>query len=222
LHPEIAEFAGYAKRKGLTDVYFNTNAMLLDDEMSRKLIDAGLDRISVSFEGYTKEYYEANRPGAKFETVLSNIEKMQALKKKLGVFHPKVRVQAVILPDIQDKLEEYKSFWLARADEISYLDYKEMKKRKLGVKYGWACPQIWQRMAIWWDGMILPCNHDDDGWLSLGNVGSISIKDAWQSELLNSIRNAHKNGMSHEIRSCDGCYLRDSEIDKLVKRGNIS
>jgi radical SAM protein with 4Fe4S-binding SPASM domain len=215
LHPQIHEFVEYAKKKGLIDVYFNTNAMLLNKELNQKLIDAGLDRISVSFEGVTKEFYESQRKGANYETVLCNIENLQELKKRNNVKHPRLRVQTVLLPQIKEKLEEYKEFWKPRADEVAFLDYKEMKEKKKGISYPWACPQLWQRMAIWWDGTILPCNHDDDGLLSLGNVSEISVGDAWKSENINRIREAHRNGMAHTIDACNGCYLRDSEINKL-------
>lgn len=215
LHPEIHEFVKYAKQRGLIDVYFNSNAMLLTDDIARKLIDAGLDRLSISFEGITKDVYEKYRVGAKYETVLSNIEKIQLLKKKLGVEHPKIRIQTVMLPEIENTFEEYKRFWSKIADEVGFLDYKEMKVKKKGVKYPWACPQIWQRMAVWWDGTILPCNHDDDGVLAFGNIHEVSIKDLWRSLFLNDIRDKHRNGMAHTVPACDGCYLRDSEILKL-------
>lgn len=216
LHPQIHEFVRYAKQKGLIDVYFNTNAMLLNDDMARKLIDAGLDRLSISFEGYTKEVYEKNRVGADFETVLSNIENIQSLKKRLGVRYPQIRVQTVMLPEVENTFAEYKKFWADRVDEVGYLDYKEMKVKKNGIVYSWACPQIWQRMAIWWDGTILPCNHDDNGLLALGNTNEVTIKKAWLSKELQGIRHKHKSGIAHEISACDGCYLRDSEIIKLT------
>ena len=215
LHPELPEFVSYAKKKGLVDVYFNTNAMLLTEDISRKLIDAGLDRISISFEGYTKEVYEKYRVGANYETVLSNIKKLKALKGKFGVEHPKIRVQTVMLEELKPYFQEYNDFWNQHADEVGFLDYKEMKVKKTGFQYPWACPQIWQRMAIFWDGTILPCNHDDDGVFSLGNIQEITIKEAWNSEKLNHIRNMHKKGLAHQISGCDGCYLRDSEIAKL-------
>lgn len=222
LHPEIHEFVKYAKQRGLIDVYFNSNAMLLTDDIARKLIDAGLDRLSISFEGITKDVYEKYRVGAKYETVLSNIEKIQSLKKKLGVKHPKIRIQTVMLPEIVSAFEQYKSFWSKIADEVGFLDYKEMKVKKKGIEYPWACPQIWQRMAVWWDGTILPCNHDDDGMLAFGNIHEVSIKDLWRSSFLNDIRDKHKNGMAHAVPACDGCYLRDSEIFKLTEKDKIT
>ena len=221
LHPQIHEFVKYAKKKGLIDVYFNTNAALLTEDISRRLIDAGLDRISISFEGYTKDVYDRYRVGAKYEEVLSNIENMQALKEKLGAGYPKIRVQTVMFEDLKTGLDEYKKFWSDRVDEVGFLDYKEMKEKRKGVKYPWACPQLWQRMGVWWDGTILPCNHDDGGLLNLGNVKQVTIKAAWHSEELNRIRVAHVEGRAEEISACDGCYLRDSEILKLKKKEDL-
>ena len=131
---------------------------------------------------------------------------------------PKLRIQTVMLPEIISAFEQYKSFWSKIADEVGFLDYKEMKVKKKGIEYPWACPQIWQRMAVWWDGTILPCNHDDDGMLAFGNIHEVSIKDLWRSSFLNDIRNKHRNGMSHTVPACDGCYLRDSEIIKLMEK----
>lgn len=216
LHPLIHDFVKYAKKKKLIDVYFNTNAIVLSEDMSKSLIDSGLDRLTISVEGYTKEVYERYRVGANFEQLLSNIETFQTLKKKLGVSHPKLRIQTVMLPGMLEIFDEYKEFWSKRSEEVAFLDYKEMKEKKKGNKYKWACPQIWQRMAIWWDGTIMPCNHDDDGLISIGNVKQITIEQAWRSEKLNYIREAHKKGQADKIPACDGCYLRDSEIEKLI------
>ena len=217
LHPDIHKFVKYAKNKGLIDVYFNTNALRLTEDIAVKLIDSGLDRISISIEGYTKETYEKNRVGSDFETVLRNVQKLKELKDRLGVEYPLVRIQTVLLPELIDYLAKYKNFWLSWADEVAYLDYKEMKARKKGIAYPWACPQLWQRMQVWWDGTLLPCNHDDEARLLQGNIHKMSIKEGWNSEFLNSVRQKHKEGLAHLLEACDGCYLRDSEIKKLMQ-----
>jgi radical SAM protein with 4Fe4S-binding SPASM domain len=215
LHPQISEAVAYAKSKGLIDVYFNSNAMLLSGEMCRKLIDAGLDRISISADGCTKDEYERHRVGAHFETVVANVERLQAIKQSLKVKYPKVRVQTVLLPEVKNHFKEYQQFWSGIADEVAHLDYMEMKERKRGIDYPWACPQIWQRMAVWWDGTILPCNHDEEGLLALGNIRDTTIRQAWSCEKLREVRDAHRRGKSCAIPACDGCYFRDAEIRKL-------
>lgn len=221
LHPKICDFVAYAKNKQLIDIYFNTNAVLLTPELANGLIDAGLDRLSISAEGYTKEVYEKYRVGTKFEKVLRNIQTIQELKSRRGAANPKLRVQTVMLPELVPYYEKYKQFWSRIADEVAYLDYKEMKERKADKMFSWACPQMWQRMAVLWDGTILPCNHDDDAKLVLGKVGENSIYEAWNSSKLKEIREIHKRGDAHTINACNGCYLRDSEIYKLQSKDCI-
>jgi MoaA/NifB/PqqE/SkfB family radical SAM enzyme len=68
----------------------------------------------------------------------------------------------------------------------------------------------------------LPCNHDDDGLIVLGNIKDLKIKEAWNLDKLNKIRELHKNGNAHLISACDGCYLRDSEMAKLESNNKLS
>ncbi len=212
LHPLIDYFVGYAKKKGLIDVYFNTNAMLLTDSMARRLIDAGLDRVSISFEGHTKEVYEKNRVCSSYDIVLKNIKNLQKVKEELNVSHPFVRIQTVKIPDVD--LNEYEKFWTPIADEVAYLEYQDMSCRREGIVSSWICPQLWQRMGVLWNGDIWPCNHDHRSLAKLGNIDSVSIKDCWNSKTMNLYRDSHKQGLSHTIDACDGCYLRDSEISR--------
>lgn len=220
LHPQIHEFVKYAKTKGLLDVYFNSHGLLLTEDRARKLIGAKLDRISISFEGFTKEVYEKHRVGSNFETVIKNIVGLLELRKKLNSSYPKIRVQTVSVPELDGLHDEYKNFWLEKGvDEVAYLDFKDMKNKHLGLVADWACPQLWQRAAIMWDGTFSPCNHDEEKLIALGNVKEDSIFEMWHSERLNQIREKHKAGLAHTVLGCDGCFLRDSEIKKT--RNNI-
>ena len=102
LHPDLPKMVKYAKEAGIMDVYFNTNAVRLNESAIRSLIDAGLDRISISFEGYTQEVYEKYRVGAKFNHVVKNIEMLRDIKKELGTEKPLVRIQTVLVPELKD------------------------------------------------------------------------------------------------------------------------
>jgi radical SAM protein with 4Fe4S-binding SPASM domain len=89
-----------------------------------------------------------------------------------------------------------------------------------GTVSDWACPQLWQRMTITWDGKILPCVHDIYEWMSFGNVLDISIHDAWKSAREEEYRNLHRTGRAHELPACDRCPLRENEIRKLCGGGS--
>lgn len=220
LHKDIVKMVAYAKKKGLIDVYINTNAMLLDEGMSKGLLDAGLDRIAFSIDAYDRQLYEAYRPGANFQKVLRNITKFLTFRDK-GKYvakgewerhNTKIRIQTVELPMID--LHLYREIWQPYCDEVAYIDYKEMRERTYGLRGKWVCPQPWQRMSVLWNGLILPCNHDDRCFALLGNVGNTTVGKAWRSSAMNFFRSAHIKGNAHFLAACDGCYLRTSEVRK--------
>ncbi|MCP4141185.1 MAG: hypothetical protein GY755_13035 [Chloroflexi bacterium] len=62
-----------------------------------QLIEAGLDNIRFSLDGATKETYESIRKGSNFEKVIANIEKLLALKQKLGKDNPNIAIVFVAM-----------------------------------------------------------------------------------------------------------------------------
>jgi radical SAM protein with 4Fe4S-binding SPASM domain len=220
LHPRLCEMVKYAKEKGILDIYFNTNATLLNEDKINDLIDAGLDRISISFEGTTKEVYESYRVGAKYEEVLANVKSLRLIRDKRGLPHPQIRVQTVLLPELKEGFPEYVAFWQGVADEVAYLDVRRETDvdDHRGLVADWACTFLWQRMAILWDGTVLPClmhGVSDFSLMSLGNVKEVSIKEMWQGEKATYYRELHKSGQAHKLEACDRCSYRASELEKL-------
>lgn len=208
----LERMVAYAKKKGLIDVYLNTNGVLLDHVRSAALLDAGLDRISFSVDGLNGTY-EQMRPGARFEKVVYKI--IQFLNwRATGNYNTKVRVQTVRLPGID--LDQYVQYWkgmLDETDEVAVVDYKDMGRRRY-VEGKWRCPQPWQRLSVLWDGSILPCNHDDRQYAKLGMFPEMTLKKAWQGHGIGMIRDAHRRGAGALVAACNGCYLMQAEIEK--------
>jgi radical SAM protein with 4Fe4S-binding SPASM domain len=220
LHPKLFEMIQYAKEKGILDIYFNTNATLLDERKINKLIDSRLDRISISFEGTTKEFYEQCRPGAKYEDVVSNVKLLRLIRDRRGLHYPQIRVQTVLLPELEASFPQYVEFWQGIADEVAYLDarHETPEDDHRGLVANWSCPFLWQRMVILWDGTLLPClmhGISNFSLMSLGNVKDTSIKAAWQSKEATQCRELHKSGQSHQLEACDRCSYRAMELEKL-------
>ena len=79
-HPQIAEMVRRAKLVA-GPVELITNGILLTQELSRKLIDAGLDVLWISLDGVTPESYSDVRLGAALPRVLENLAGFQAEKQ---------------------------------------------------------------------------------------------------------------------------------------------
>lgn len=219
LHPQLPEMVAYAKQRGILDVYFNTNATLLTEALVHRLIDAGLDRISLSFEGITKAAYEAYRPGAKYDRVVENVKHLRRIRDDRGLGYPQIRIQTVMLPELRPLFDRYVEFWSPWADEVAYLDARREGPQDdhRGLRADWACPFLWQRMTILWDGTVLPClmhGVTDFSLLALGTVQEHGVKALWQSERAARYRTLHREGRAHELAACDRCSFRGMEIEK--------
>jgi MoaA/NifB/PqqE/SkfB family radical SAM enzyme len=223
LHPKLPEMIKYTMNSGIIDCYFNTNGMLLTDDMISKIIDSGLPRLSISIDGWDKASFEKNRLGADYNIVVKNIENLLEIRNMSNFSFPKVRVQTLMLPEMKDHWDDYKDFWKDYVDEIGYLDARAEGKdiNHCGIiNSKFTCPFLWQRMTILWDGTLLPClmhGVDDFSLMSFGSVKNISIKEAWHSKKENYYRKLHTNGKSHEIEACDRCSYRALEIKKCMQ-----
>ena len=75
------------------EVWFNTNATLIDDEKAEALARAGAGAITVSIDGATPETYERIRVGAKYSAVVRGIRALVRASRIYGV--PKVDLSFV-------------------------------------------------------------------------------------------------------------------------------
>ena len=91
-HPDIIYMLRRAGKTGRT-VEMITNGTLLDNEMSREIIDAGLDMLWLSLDSMEEESYGNIRVGAKFGNVMDNIKIFNARR---------------FLPDWLNRLDEAK------------------------------------------------------------------------------------------------------------------
>lgn len=214
LNKNIIKMIEYAKKKGIIDVYLNTNAVLLTREIGEKLIEAGMDRISISFEGTDPDIYEKYRVGAKFDKVQNNILEFINLRKNLKSEIPKIRMQTVATPELLPKIQEFGEYWSKLVDEVAFIDFKDYSYKNKGLISDWACPYLWQRMMITWDGTISVCGFDYSDNQKLGNAKLDSIHEAWNGKEMERIRKLHREGKSHEIEICNGCPFRTTEILK--------
>lgn len=211
MNPHIYEMVRYAKKKGILDVFFHTNASLMDETKARKIIAAGLDRLIFSFDSPYKKKYEAIRVGTTFENTLGRIRAFAALKKKLGVVKPLTRINCIRFPNTtQKEMDDTVKLFSPIVDAVSFIDYVNPVKGKQGVyKKGYIskfiCPQLITRLTVWEDGVISPCCMDYDRTLGLGNIKNVALKQAWNSPKRKAILKKHLEGKFYEIPACRNC-----------------
>jgi len=216
VNKRIVEMVEYAKNAGVVDVMFNTNATLLDEETSRRLIASGLDKLFFSFDSPHREKYESIRVGANFDDVLNNIKNFMRIRDELGSVTPFTRVSMVMMKETEDEWEDFKALFEPIVDAVAYVDYIEhtgqnnIERQIIPVgsrKSKFCCPQLWQRTFVHPDGVVSVCCIDAVRELTVGNINDNSLAEIWRGEEYTRLRDLHASGRIDEIPTCARCPL---------------
>jgi molybdenum cofactor biosynthesis enzyme MoaA len=108
LYRNYPELVKLSKRHRVPNVSLTTNAQLLDPEAVDRLVDYGLDEITVSVHGIVRETYERFMKGASFDTLHCSLTMIDAVKRRRGARHPALRINYTVN---QENLAELAGFF---------------------------------------------------------------------------------------------------------------
>ena len=212
----------YAKQKGIKDVSISTNATLLTEELSKKLIYAGLDTIQISVEGGSKREYEMIREGAKFESVRKNISNFIKIRGKKT--KPKMVINLLVYKDTD--IKNFFSTWKDFCDQIlvsemqPILTFDRRKKCVIpiypsGIKLldksrkviGCNLPFIMP--VISYDGKVGMCCSDFEFVLQMGDAKKENILDIFNNRRYRRVRHlfVFKKFDKTHCRNCPEIYM---------------
>ena len=167
LYQKLPELIRYAKQCKIPEVQINTNGTLLTADLSRKLIDAGLDRIIFSVDGYSSETYEKIRIGGNYRQLMKNIgdflyEKDQGNSQKNK--RPFVRIQIVVGDKNKHEVDSFVKYWEDVGISVGLIDkqnrIKKLNQTNFVINPIVKCKQPWQRLTISWQGKVFGCCAD--------------------------------------------------------------
>ncbi|QSZ40740.1 radical SAM protein [Sulfurimonas aquatica] len=213
LHKDIVFQVEYAKKKGIIDVMFNTNAVLMTPELSEQLLEAGIDKVFVSFDAVNPKLYQQQRVGTSIGVVIDNIHEFIKLRNK-SYPQTHIRLSMVMYDDPvwQRQFESMKVMWDGLVDSLGYGVFNERHK-DLKHEYekveGFACEQLFQRMFLKCNGNVTVCCVDGDDEYVVGNWKEEKLIDIWNSPKYQEIRELHTSGNYDKIAMCRKCFLPD-------------
>ena len=218
LDQDFENYIKFARDHGFMDIMINSNATLLSEERSRKMLGTGLTRLRFSLDAATKETFEKIRIGAKYDSVMKNIERFIKIRDQEGLKLPMVGVNFVKMKVNEHEVDEFIEKW---RDEVDFIVMQEFMPPELEcdyseffpsdstyqnqVKNSFNCQQPWQRFYIHNNGNVSPCCPTIGNELSLGNVSNQSLYEMWNSEEMNNLRKIHKEGRYMDNPWCNKC-----------------
>lgn len=216
LNRELDQYIKYASDRGFIDIMMNTNALFLNEEKARKLLDCGLTRIRFSIDAITAETYNQVRPGGDYARVVANVENFLKLKKAGGYQLPVVGVSFCKMRANEHEWDAFYAFWKNKVDMVTSQTFVPPILEKDFSEYyasgqcagngaeHFRCPQPFQRVVIR-NKDITPCCPMFSSKLKLGEIGKDSIFEAWNSPAMKQLRQIHKDGEYKKNKVCREC-----------------
>ena len=208
IHPKIYDMIKYAKEKGIKEVASLTHGGQIDEEKFEKLIDLGLDWLTISFDGIGETYEKIRHP-LKFDDAVKKIKNYQEIKKKRKSVKPVIKVQTV-WPAISKNPEEFYKIFNPITDQVASNPLIDYLGNDTDILYeeNFTCPQLWQRLVIGSDGRVMLCANDEMASYNIGDTNKESLYDIWHGKKLNKAREIHlKHKGTEKINACKNCYI---------------
>jgi radical SAM protein with 4Fe4S-binding SPASM domain len=221
LEERIAEFKRRAKSHQSVEIV--TNGTGLTSGRFEKLVQSGLDTITISLSAFTQATYEKLIEGLSWTQVIRNLEAVAASPSlaRTNVFLRYVRQNGN-----EHEFRPFKRYWEGRGLNVSNYevnnragtlqDYEKQQpiksflfkraRKSMGRKvFKSACPHAFGIMHVLTNGDVPLCANDWHNRHILGNVREQSIREIYNSPRMNEFRELMEQGRFDEIDACRDC-----------------
>ena len=209
LHKKYIDMLKYISTKeNIFELKTNTNGTFLTEEMCHAIFKSKVNQIVISSDHYEKEKYEKLRLGANFDKVVKKIDMLYEIRKN---YYPnsitEIRVSGVDNERNLDR-KKFHEFWIQRSDHVTAgfpLERWDTYNNSEHPDINDPCENLWDRMYVWFDGKVNPCDADYKSYLSYGDAKKVSLKKIWNSSIIEDTRKKHLNKSRKNINPCNKC-----------------
>lgn len=212
MNPRLEEMIGLAKDSGACDFsHFNTNALLLSKERALRLIECGVDDITMSVDAATEETFALVKQTGSLRLVEGNIERLLELREHGRSSTPWVRVKLCAMEETIPEIDRFVKRWTGIADEVQIQEVHNYGGGNEGSMAGqegrYPCQFWWSSMAVNWDGTVSVCSVDYSGKVILGDLKRDSIRSIYGGPAYSLHRRAMLSGDYGFHPVCSGCTV---------------
>lgn len=223
---KLPEMIEYAHASGKFDtIDFTTNGTLLNPEVNRKLVAAGLSRINISVEALDAEgYKKISNVDLDYDKFVDNIRDLYEHKGDCHIF-----IKTMTDKEKDEELEKrFYEIFGDICDEIAVEHIAncwpgfENTSEQVNVYHGAGyreyvvCPRIFYILTINANGSASHCIVDWNYKGIIGDAKTQNVVDIWNSKEYQEIRLAHLNCKRREIELCKDCMeIESAAVDNI-------
>lgn len=221
LHTKFHEAIKYAKDHGIKEVSTLTHGGKLTLPFFQKMVEAGIDWITISVDG-TGETYERVRKPLKFDELLGKVKAINQYKEEHKLKRPVIKVQGIWPAIAESGTDVYYNTFAPYTDLVAFNPLIDYLSKDTQIEYleEFTCPQQYQRLVIGADGLVMKCSNDEENREVIGDIKQETVHQVWHGEKMQAERNMHLQPRGFmQSAVCRKCYLprktqdEDAQVD---------
>ncbi|MBP2680157.1 MAG: Radical domain protein [Candidatus Krumholzibacteriota bacterium] len=203
----------YIREDGTARIELNSNGELMTEDMAREILDAGIDAIRFSIDGFSEESFSQSRVGVDYQTTVERVLKFIQLSKKRGGAK-RIEVRMIDMEVNKGEQEAYKRFW-ASAGAVPIITSFYRWPWEPGVeRVNFPCLKTLREMFIYVNGKATLCCWDAHERAVIGDVTKEHVLDVWNGAVNQRYRALLAEGRRDQILLCSRCEAyKDRQFD---------
>jgi len=223
LHPDFLSMLESIKNHSNLKFGFMTNGLLLDKNLSHRLLDLKPDEVGFSIHGFDRESYLENTAVDGWSTVMENLKYFSSQARKNQKKVPFIRVQTMDFD--YSKKKNFIDIPLQYADELVLQTIRSSSGRQYDLPSSEKkatrkpCHRIVSPLTIGWNRDVYLCCEDWHGEKILGNLDEISLERVLERR--REYIKLHRRGKYDDISLCRDCDCWREPSVKISKPGGM-
>jgi len=199
--PQIIE---YIKKDPTARVEINSNGGLLTEKRAKQILDAGIDHVRLSIDGFSPETHGKSRIGVDFDSVVENTNRFIEIRNA-GNYKTVIEVRSIDLPENRHEHAAYKAYWGERADEVLIVPLYEWPWSGQTKAVRKPCLKILDEIFFYTDGTSPLCCWDEASRGIVGDVHHQTVLEIWNGPEMHAMRQLLNRGRRDLITLCSRC-----------------
>ena len=204
-------------------VEFNTNGELVTEKLGLALLEAGVDIMRFSIDGFSKETYEPSRIGIDYDKVIERTVRFLKIWDE-GGYRDKVftELRMIEVPENTHEITAYKEFWGPKCSEVLITHMYQwpwtgQKREDVVLK---PCLKILDEVFFYTNGNATICCWDVHERAVIGNVNEMSVSEIWEGYAARCMRATLDDGRRDLLNLCSRCNAyQDYDFSKFATNG---
>ena len=145
---------------------------------------------------------------------MRNVRRLVERRDELGLEFPKVRVSFLKNKINEHEAKLFEEQWIDVVDVITFQTMNKVPGIVTGLtlfenEKPKPCSFPNKQLVVDSSGDILPCCKLWGKELAIGNIADMTLKEAWKSEKMESLRKAHAENNWEMISACRNCLYNN-------------